>query len=100
MPLRRNPLKVAALHAAVAGGKLEIVKAILEAGADPNAQQQAASGRFMKPARKQIARSPNCYSRTARIRRCRTTRHQRDRSRAREGPRGVRGLADIEAADR
>jgi ankyrin repeat protein len=37
----KNPLKVAALHAAVAGGKLEIVKAVLEAGADPNAQQQA-----------------------------------------------------------
>jgi ankyrin repeat protein len=37
----RNPLKVAALHAAVAGGKLEVVKAVLEAGADPNAQQQA-----------------------------------------------------------
>jgi len=37
----KNPLKVAALHAAVAGGKLEIVKAILEAGADPNAHQQA-----------------------------------------------------------
>ena len=37
----KNPLKVAALHAAVAGGKLEIVKALLEAGADPNAQQQA-----------------------------------------------------------
>jgi ankyrin repeat protein len=36
----KNPLKVAALHAAVAGGKLEIVKALLEAGADPNAQQQ------------------------------------------------------------
>ena len=36
----KNPLKVAALHAAVAGGKLEIVKAVLEAGADPNAQQQ------------------------------------------------------------
>src|SRR6187431_3250104 len=28
----KNPLKVAALHAAVAGGKLEIVKAVLEAG--------------------------------------------------------------------
>jgi ankyrin repeat protein len=37
----RNALKVAALHAAVAGGKIEIVKAILEAGGDPNAQQQA-----------------------------------------------------------
>jgi ankyrin repeat protein len=37
----KNPLKVAALHAAVAGGKLEIVKAVLEAGGDPNAQQQA-----------------------------------------------------------
>ena len=37
----KNPLKVAALHAAVAGGKLEIVKAVLEAGADPNAPQQA-----------------------------------------------------------
>ena len=30
-----------ALHAAVAGRKLEIVKAVLNAGADPNAQQQA-----------------------------------------------------------
>jgi ankyrin repeat protein len=37
----RNALKVAALHAAVAGGKIDIVKAILEARADPNAQQQA-----------------------------------------------------------
>jgi len=37
----KNPLKVQALHAAVAGRKLEIVKAILEAGADPNARQQA-----------------------------------------------------------
>src|SRR6478735_282409 len=37
----KNPLKVAALHAAVAGGKLEIVKAVLEAGGDANAQQQA-----------------------------------------------------------
>jgi uncharacterized protein len=37
----KNASKVAALHAAVAGGKLEIVKAVLEAGADPNAQQQA-----------------------------------------------------------
>jgi len=37
----KNGLKVAALHAAVAGGKLEIVRAVLEAGGDPNAQQQA-----------------------------------------------------------
>lgn len=37
----KNGLKVAALHAAVAGGKLEIVKTILEAGGNPNAQQQA-----------------------------------------------------------
>jgi len=37
----KNPLKVAALHAAVAGGKLEIVQAVLQAGGDANAQQQA-----------------------------------------------------------
>jgi uncharacterized protein len=37
----KNGLKVAALHAAVAGGKLDIVKAVLEAGGDPNAPQQA-----------------------------------------------------------
>jgi ankyrin repeat protein len=37
----RNPLKVAALHAAVAGGQIEVVQHVLEAGADPNAQQQA-----------------------------------------------------------
>lgn len=37
----KNPLKVAALHAAVAGRNLEAVKAVLAAGADPNAQQQA-----------------------------------------------------------
>jgi uncharacterized protein len=37
----KNALKVQALHAAVAGRNLQIVKAVLAAGADPNAQQQA-----------------------------------------------------------
>lgn len=37
----KNGLKVQALHAAVAGRNLEIVSAVLEAGGDPNAQQQA-----------------------------------------------------------
>ena len=37
----KNPLKVQALHAAVAGRNQEIIKAVLAAGADANAQQQA-----------------------------------------------------------
>lgn len=37
----RNALKVAALHAAVAGRNMEAIKAVLAAGADANAQQQA-----------------------------------------------------------
>jgi ankyrin repeat protein len=36
----RNPLKVQAIHAAVASRNLDIVGAVLEAGADPNAAQQ------------------------------------------------------------
>ena len=35
-----NALKVQAIHAAVASKNLEIVRAVLEAGADPNAAQQ------------------------------------------------------------
>lgn len=37
----KNPLKVQALHAAVAGRKVEVIKAVLAAGGNPNAQQQA-----------------------------------------------------------
>jgi ankyrin repeat protein len=36
-----NALKVAALHAAVAGRNMEAIKAVLAAGADANAKQQA-----------------------------------------------------------
>ena len=37
----QNPMKVAALHAAVARRDAGIVRMLLEAGADPNARQQA-----------------------------------------------------------
>jgi len=36
----RNPLKVQAIHAAVASKNIDIVRAVLEAGADANAAQQ------------------------------------------------------------
>jgi ankyrin repeat protein len=37
----QNALKVAALHAAVAGRNMETIKAVLAAGGNPNARQQA-----------------------------------------------------------
>jgi ankyrin repeat protein len=37
----RNPMKVAAIHAACAAGSLGIARALIEAGADVNAVQQA-----------------------------------------------------------
>jgi ankyrin repeat protein len=37
----RNPFKVQSIHAAAASGNIEIVRAVLEGGADANAQQQA-----------------------------------------------------------
>ena len=90
----KNPLKVAALHAAVAGGKLDIVKAVLEAGADPNAQQQA--GFRADPRSRHEGESRACRV-VARARRrsvvAERRRQERDRSRAREGPRRVRRLA-------
>jgi len=36
----RNPFKVQSIHAATASGNLAVVRAVLEAGADANAQQQ------------------------------------------------------------
>lgn len=36
----KNPLKVAAIHAAVAGRNMDVIKAVLAAGADVNAAQQ------------------------------------------------------------
>ena len=65
----KNPLKVQALHAAVAGRKLEIVKAVLEPVPIRTRSSKPASGRCTRPAPMPIARWRSCCSRTAPIRR-------------------------------
>ena len=56
----KNGLKVAALHAAVAGGKLDIVQASSKRAPIRTRNSRPAFGRFMKPARKRIARLRSC----------------------------------------